>query len=243
MEYNPLITVKSLNKKSKGIEYTVDAEKLTCTCPAFLYGMTRPCKHMKAVLPPDALDKCKELAQTKSLNSVKIPKESGENMAGLFTVGHSNYTTAFLIKKLLIPNGITTLIDVRSVPYSRYNSQFNRSEFAAELYKAGIRYLYGGQYLGGKGKGCPSVETPVFKDAVARVLAIVEKENVALMCSERNPQQCHRAYKLVPYINKVLPDLTPQHITKGGLIDAKMMADEMPDSWFWHEFGGKATAA
>ena len=164
-------------------------------------------------------------------------------MAGLFTVGHSNYTTAYLIKKLLIPNGITTLVDVRSTPYSKYNPQFNRSELATELYKAGIRYLYGGQYLGGKGKGCPSVKTPAFKDAMAKVLAIVETENVALLCSERNPDGCHRAYKQLPYVAKLLPDLAPQHITKDGLIDANTMASQMPDAWFWHEFGGLATAA
>lgn len=231
-----LIVVNSMNPKSKDTTYMIDRAALTCSCPAFKMGVTRPCKHMKAVLPPAALDKVESGVKGPALYEAKSKEGNGVN--GLYTVGHSNYTVEYLINKLLKPQGITTIVDVRSVPYSRYNPQFNRPDLAASLYKAEIRYFYGGKYLGGRGKGCPSIETKGFKDAMAKVIELAGTENVSLMCSERNPAECHRAMKLTAYVHQVAPELVPQHITKEGLRDALAMEQAMPSTWFWHEFGG-----
>ncbi len=235
-----LITVGSMNPKSKGTFYVIDRAALTCSCPAFKMGMTRPCKHMKAVLPPATLDKVESGVQSYSLDKAK--KKGGYKMGGLYTVGHSNYTAEYLINKLLKPHGITTVVDVRSVPYSRYNGQFNRPDLAASLYKANIRYFYGGKYLGGKGKGCPSIESAGFKTAINKVIELAQTENVVLMCSERNPAECHRAMKLTAYTAHFAPGLKTQHITKEGLVDALEFETVMPKQWFWHEFGGTYTA-
>lgn len=238
-----LIHVESMNKKSKGTFYTIDRTKLSCTCPAFVRGMTRPCKHMKAVLPDKALAKAASAGQSYNdstkLENAKPKKESGAMGEGLYTVGHSNYTVEYFINKLLVPNGITTLVDVRSKPYSKFNSQFNRQTLAASLYKSGIRYFYGGDRLGGIGKGCPSIETVGFVEAMEKVMEIAKTEGVALMCAERHPNECHRAMKLTAYTVREFPELLPQHITKEGLIDATAMDADMPAGWFWHEFGGK----
>jgi uncharacterized protein (DUF488 family) len=43
----------------------------------------------------------------------------------LFTIGHSNHTLD-KFTRLLEDNGVTLLVDVRSTPYSRYHSQFNK---------------------------------------------------------------------------------------------------------------------
>jgi len=236
-----LIHVESMNKKSKGTFYTIDSAKLTCSCPAFAMGMTRPCKHMKAVLSTALLDKCSSNSQTYKLARAKI--KEGNGVSGLYTVGHSNYPVEHLIEQLLKPNEITTVIDVRAKPYSRYNPQYNRPDIAASLYKAGIRYLWGGYALGGMGKCCPDVETPKFQEAMNKVIEFANIESVALMCSERNPKECHRAMKLTAYCNQLQPDLHPQHIVSEGLIDSATMEQDMPVAWFWHEFGGEYTAS
>jgi len=230
----PLL-VKSMNPKS-GAVYEIDRANLTCSCPAFTYGMTRPCKHMKAALTPTELDKAKVNNHNDSLAKA-IAKESG--MGGLYTVGHSNYTTEYLINKMLKPHGITTVVDVRSTPFSRYNPQFNRPDLAATLYRSEIDYFYGGKTLGGKNG--PSIETPAFKMDMEKVLKLAEHENVAMMCSERNPTECHRAYKLSAYVLENHPDVHPMHITKEGLLDGVAVSDSLPDSWKWHELGGIAT--
>lgn len=231
-----IILVKSLNPKS-GSVYEIDRAALTCTCPAFVYGMTRPCKHMRAVLPPAALDKPNAMRHNDSLKSAE-PKV-GTGMYGLYTVGHGNLTIDYLINKMLKPYDITTVVDVRSKPYSRYNPQFNRPDLAASLHKVGIRYLWGGKTLGGMNG--PSVKGSKFYSDMDKVLRLAEHENVAMMCSERDPAGCHRAYKLTAYVHRLDSEVLPQHIVKAGLIDSTEFEQSLPSNWLWSEFGGSAT--
>jgi len=233
-----LMHVESMNPKSKGTFYTVNSVKLTCSCKAFEYGMTRPCKHMKSVLSAELLDKVKAVSQSSGLEKAQI--KEGNGVSGLYTIGHGSVPVEYLIK-VLKENEITTVVDVRSTPFSRHNPQFNRPELAVAFYKEKIRYFYGGKYLGGIGKGCPSIATDGFISHMNKVIAMAETENVSLMCSERNPIECHRAMKLTAYVNQFAPELLPQHITKEGLVDATALQHTMPKKWFWHEFGGNYT--
>jgi uncharacterized protein (DUF488 family) len=57
----------------------------------------------------------------------------------VFTIGHSNHPIARFLQ-LLKDNGIACLADVRSVPYSRHNPQFNRENLQKSLDEAGIQY-------------------------------------------------------------------------------------------------------
>ncbi len=52
--------------------------------------------------------------------------------------------------EILIENGVTAIADVRSVPYSRYTSQFDREALHAELKEAGIAYSFLGKELGAR---------------------------------------------------------------------------------------------
>src|SRR5687768_16623770 len=79
--------------------------------------------------------------------------------ATIYTIGHSTRPQAELID-LLQHYGVATLADVRTVPRSRHNPQFNTEELTVALPGAGIAYAHLAR-LGGlrKGLGATSPNT------------------------------------------------------------------------------------
>ncbi len=72
-------------------------------------------------------------------------------MIEILTIGHSNHDViAFL--EILNRHNVEVLVDIRSDPYSRYASQFNKSDFERQVEAAGITYRYSGAYVGGRPK-------------------------------------------------------------------------------------------
>lgn len=67
----------------------------------------------------------------------------------IYTIGHSNHTLEKFVD-LLQENNITAVADVRSIPYSRFNPQFNRDQLKESLNKKNIKYLFMGKELGGR---------------------------------------------------------------------------------------------
>ncbi|MFN3396575.1 MAG: DUF488 family protein [Thermodesulfovibrionales bacterium] len=67
----------------------------------------------------------------------------------LYTIGHSNMDIDSFIK-LLVSANIEVLVDVRSAPYSKYASQFNRDQLMKVIMANGIKYIYLGDLLGGR---------------------------------------------------------------------------------------------
>lgn len=123
---------------------------------------------------------------------------------GLYTVGHStNSQEQFLW--LLARHGINTLLDVRSTPFSRYASQFNEGVLGSFLESNGIRYFAAGKPFGARREDARLYpngfldfelvrQTDIFRRGVEHVLARLRNgENVALMCTEKHPLDCHRA--------------------------------------------------
>ena len=84
-------------------------------------------------------------------------------MIKLYTIGHSHHSLDQFIR-LLEENGIMTLVDVRSAPYSRYNPHFNKEQLEAALRERDIQYAYAGKFPAGvpptrlatKAAPCPS---------------------------------------------------------------------------------------
>lgn len=126
----------------------------------------------------------------------------------ILTVGHSTRPLAEFIA-LLKAHSVTRLIDVRSVPRSRHNPQFNRDTFPDALETAGIRYVHLAG-LGGfrrAGPGSPNqgwrnasfrgyadyMQTPEFAENLAGLMKLAKQERVALMCAEAVPWRCHRS--------------------------------------------------
>jgi uncharacterized protein (DUF488 family) len=66
----------------------------------------------------------------------------------IYSVGHSSHRLDRFLA-LLARHGIQTVVDVRSVPYSRRLPQFQRDPLRAALLEAGLRYQFLGRELGG----------------------------------------------------------------------------------------------
>lgn len=112
----------------------------------------------------------------------------------IYTIGHSTKSEFELARKLKKYH-IDVLVDVRSVPFSSYNPQFNRFHLASFLEKQGFQYIWKGKNLGGK-YGKEGNES--YDENVDWLLKIAENDNVCIMCSEGNYKQCHRHQMIEP---------------------------------------------
>ena len=127
----------------------------------------------------------------------------------VYTIGHSNRTAEEFIELLHI-HGIEQVIDVRTVPKSRYNPQFEGVALARTLKKQGIAYQRF-EELGGfrrakkdstKNSGWRNasfrgyadyMSTPEFSDGLAHLEAAAHEKVTAFMCAEAVPWRCHRS--------------------------------------------------
>jgi uncharacterized protein (DUF488 family) len=121
----------------------------------------------------------------------------------IYTVGHSNHPIEKFLA-LLQQHAVTAIADVRSVPYSRRNPQFNSNALAASLDAYGISYVSLGKELGARSDdpACYDkdgrvqyrllAQTQLFNQGIERVLTGAQRYCVALMCAEKEPLDCHR---------------------------------------------------
>lgn len=120
----------------------------------------------------------------------------------LYTIGHSTHSINGFIK-LLKDYNITAVCDVRSSPYSKFNPQFNRESLKYELKINKIAYVYLGKELGPRSKDENDYvngkvqydfleKSDSFKSGIKRIMDGIHKYKVALMCSEKDPIECHR---------------------------------------------------
>jgi len=126
----------------------------------------------------------------------------------VLTVGHSTRPLAAFIA-LLAGHSVSLLLDVRTVPRSRHNPQFNRDTLPPALEAAGIRYAHVAG-LGGFRHSHPGslnmgwrnasfrgyadyMQTPEFAQNLADLIEQATHERVALMCAEAVPWHCHRS--------------------------------------------------
>jgi uncharacterized protein (DUF488 family) len=126
----------------------------------------------------------------------------------IFTIGHSTRPIAEFID-LLQSNGIAQLIDIRTIPKSRHNPQFNSDALAASLHAARIEYVHmkdlGGLRharkdsinLGWRNASfrgyADYMQTDEFEAALTRAIELAAARPTALMCAEAVPWRCHRS--------------------------------------------------
>ena len=120
----------------------------------------------------------------------------------LYSIGHSNQSFDEFLE-MLQSQGINVIVDVRSVPASKYTPQFNREPLQAALNRAGIHYMWFGEEFGARRTDAldadnkvdfeKAVQTPAFLRGTERVLNGLQKGyRISLMCSEAHPLECHR---------------------------------------------------
>lgn len=162
-------------------------------------------------------------------------------MNEIFTIGYGGRATGEFVA-LLRQYGITCLVDVRSAPYSSYYKDFDRPDLSETLKCSAIRYVFMGDTLGGRpdDPDCYSYSPARKKDlldpkkcevkdfykaGISRLKKqLAQGQRTVLMCSELEPQNCHRSY----VIGKTLADngISVVHIDKNG--KGKPQA-ELPD--------------
>jgi len=130
-------------------------------------------------------------------------------MEPLFTIGHSTRPIE-KFTDMLRGHAVTLLADVRTIPRSRYNPQFNKETLAAALKAAGIRYLHCKNLGGLRHAVKDSVNTgwrnksfrgyadymgtQAFSEALEEIIDYAQTgERVAMMCAEGSPFRCHRS--------------------------------------------------
>ena len=126
----------------------------------------------------------------------------------VLTIGHSTRSSEQFIR-LLKMHRVRRVIDVRAIPMSRHNPQFNRDRLSGTLHRARIHY----SHLAGLGglrtarRDSPNVgwrnasfrgyadymQTARFRRGLDRSIELARQERVVLMCAEAVPWRCHRS--------------------------------------------------
>jgi len=129
--------------------------------------------------------------------------------ATLYTIGHSTRTVELLLE-VLAESGIEALADIRALPRSRRHPQFNRDALEDALASRGVRSSWRGKGPGGFRKPradtrhaalripafrgfADYMESEAFTCSLDELLRTAERERLAIMCAERDPDQCHRS--------------------------------------------------
>ncbi len=144
---------------------------------------------------------------------LKTPTESAHGRsatrpATVLTIGHSTRSIEMFIETLQA-HGVKRLVDVRTIPRSRHNPQFNRDALPETLLQAGIGYTHM-EELGGLRHArkdslntgwhnasfrgfADYMQTPEFETGLKTLIQAAKREQVAIMCAEAVPWRCHRS--------------------------------------------------
>ncbi len=126
-------------------------------------------------------------------------------MGKLFTIGHSQHDIEYFIKMLRKYN-VNYVLDVRSTPYSKYAEQYNRENIEKYISRNGIRYSFMGKFFGARpsekelycAEGYLDFERVRKSERFIKgfnnvMLGLQRGYNIAFMCTEKDPFDCHRA--------------------------------------------------
>lgn len=144
------------------------------------------------------------------------------------TVGHSTHDGDTFVG-LLREHGITAVADVRSTPFSRFTPHFNQLNLERGLLRQGIKYVFLGKELGARSTdvGCyidgkvqyvMLAATKEFASGIERLSRGSNSEQIAIMCSEGEPLDCHRTI----LVSRVLVEggATVDHIHSNGSLES-----------------------
>lgn len=146
----------------------------------------------------------------------------------ILTIGHSTRTLDEFIE-LLKTYSATLVVDVRTVPHSRHNPQFNKEPLPNTLKQYSIKYVHMPD-IGGLRRPKPDsvnlawsknsfrgyadyMQTKEFTDNLLKIIALARENCLALMCAEALPWRCHR--------NLISDALVVRHFKVEHIISAK----------------------
>ncbi|WP_414469277.1 DUF488 family protein [Methanobacterium sp. ACI-7] len=145
----------------------------------------------------------------------------------IYTIGHSIITQESFIE-ILKSFKIQLVVDVRSSPYSKFVPYFNRENIKKALKENNMRYIFLGDYIGGKPKFTKYYKdgkvnydlirkSGRYKEGIAKLIELNKNNDLVLMCSEEDPYSCHRHNLITQTLLK--SDLEVTHIRKEGKTD------------------------
>lgn len=150
-------------------------------------------------------------------------------MGRLLTIGYSGLAIDRFLE-LLSARGVNVLCDVRSVPYSRFRPEYSRRDLKRYLNDVGIKYAFFGDELGARPKersvyvGGQAVHNLIadkdfFKAGLNRLKKGISDHNLALLCSEREPLECHRAILVCRHLPEIRDYIV--HIHTDGHVETQ----------------------
>jgi len=165
----------------------------------------------------------------------------------IFTIGHSTHPIDEFVELLKL-NGVKEVVDVRSIPMSGHNPQFNTDTLKGSLQQVHIKYKHLKKLGGLRHSKKDSINlgwrnvsfrgfadymaTPEFSEGLESLIKIASVKETAIMCAEAVPWRCHRSLIADALIKKgwLVRDImsrtsTPKHrltpflkIRKGQLV-------------------------
>ncbi|HLK65025.1 MAG TPA: DUF488 domain-containing protein [Bryobacteraceae bacterium] len=126
----------------------------------------------------------------------------------VMTIGHSTRTIDEFIHLLRV-HGVTCVVDVRTVPRSAHNPQFNQDSLGRSLMKSGLKYIHmpglgglrharrdspNGGWRNASFRGYADyMQTREFVESLEEAIQTAKQDQIALMCAEAVPWRCHRS--------------------------------------------------
>ena len=164
-----------------------------------------------------------------------------------FTIGHSTRSLKEFVS-ILKAYDVRVIVDVRTVPRSLHNPQFNKETLPDSLKAQGIRYTHMPE-LGGLRRPRPDsanlawknksfrgyadyMQTKEFNENLLKLVTLIQENCLAFMCAEAVPWRCHRSL--------IADALVARHIrVKNILTETTFTNHELPP--FAHVDGAKVT--
>ena len=162
------------------------------------------------------------------MSKQSLPQDAAWPAGTVFTLGHSTLPIERFVA-LLARYGIEQLADVRTVPRSRRNPQFNADALSESLRTVGISYVPFRE-LGGLRKPRPDspnsgwrnesfrgyadyMQTPEFEAGLSRLVELGAKQRTAIMCAEAVPWRCHRSLVADALVARGIAAVSYTHLT------------------------------
>lgn len=157
-------------------------------------------------------------------------------MGSLYTIGHSQHKIDYFVG-LLRKYNINFILDVRSTPYSKYAEQFNKEYLKNRLQNAGLKYYFMGTYFGARpddrnlycDEGYLDFErvrksSQFLKGFNSVIKGLEQGNNIALMCTEKDPFDCHRAIMVSRAFD--LANIEVNHVLEDGELQSQTKLNE-----------------
>jgi len=143
----------------------------------------------------------------------------------IYTIGHSNHSLEHFLELLKLYK-IDIIVEVRSNPHSAFLPHFDKRYLMIALIKNEFKYFDMGKSLGGRpaDKSVVNIFSKIefdlieskdwYTNSIESLIELSNNKNIAIMCSEENPEECHRGYILTKSL--LIRDIEVIHIRGDG---------------------------